>query len=319
MAASETGTELRGHRERRRRRLVVSSEERGGIVTTWKRLLALATILPAALGTLAIRPAAAAPKPSSVMITARDYSFEAPNSVPGGTVKVTLDNQGAEDHHLNFVRLDDGVDQQALLGALMAGFQSSRDVASFKGGPNGAEPGRTATSTQQLEPGNYVIACLIPGPDGVPHVVKGMIQPITVEPAPEVAPPKSSKSSKSSKATTVVLDDYDFDPAPAFDGTGTIDIVNRGDELHELVVGKLGDGTTIADVVEWGSQPVFQPWDLPRPFTDPVGITVISPGVRNRVRLGDLAPGRYGLFCFLPGPDMVSHVALGMAYPFEVE
>jgi hypothetical protein len=46
-----------------------------------------------------------------------------------------------------------------------------------------------------LTPGNYALICLIPSPDGVPHVAKGMMVPI------EVAGTSSSRSRSRREST----------------------------------------------------------------------------------------------------------------------
>jgi len=281
-----------------------------------RRLVLLLAIVPTALGILSISAsgASAEPKPTSITIGAKDFSFDAPPSIPGGSVKVTLDNTGAETHQIDFVELDDGQTVESVLAAAAAtGLQSTRKIADYRSGANSARPGGSTSSIQTLTPGNYAIACLLPGPDGIPHVAKGMIQPITVE------QPGKTANQKPPKATKIVLEDYQFDVPQSFKGTGTIDITNKGDELHELVVGKLQDGKTIQDVVTWGSQPAFQPWTIPQPFDDIGGITAMSPGNKSRIKLSNLEPGEYGFFCFVPNEDDVSHVAEGMVYPFTVK
>jgi hypothetical protein len=47
----------------------------------------------------------------------------------------------------------------------------------MEGGPNPREIGDTSSSTVALEPGNYALLCFVPGPDGIPHVAKGMVRP----------------------------------------------------------------------------------------------------------------------------------------------
>lgn len=278
-----------------------------------KRLAVLMATLPAGMGVFGVPGASAEPKPRSVTIGAADFSFDAPPSIPGGRVKVTLVNKGAEIHHAVFIKLKPGVDQGTFLAGLaQGGLQSGVENGSFLGGPNGAAPGARASSVQVLSPGDYLLACLRPGPDRIPHVIKGMVQPITIEPAvkqPERAAPKTTK---------LVLKDYEINPSAKFDGSGTIDIVNRGEELHEVTVGRLQDGKTPQDVIAWGSQPLFVTSTLPQPFDDVDGITPIDVGARSRIDLGQLEPGDYGLFCFLPNAANESHIALGMLYPFSV-
>jgi uncharacterized cupredoxin-like copper-binding protein len=282
-----------------------------------RRLVLLLAIVPTALGVLSISAsgASAEAKPRSITIGAKDFSFDAPPSIKGGNVKVTLDNTGAETHQIDFIKLDEGTDMAAYLEASATqGLQATQDVADYRGGPNSAPAGGSTTATQVLTPGNYVIACLLPGADGIPHVAKGMIQPITVE------KPGKQADQKAPKTTKIGLKNYQFDVPTSFEGDGTLAITNNSsDELHELVVGKLKDGQTIQDVITWGSQPLFQPWTLPQPYDDIGGITGISPGNKERIKLSNLEPGDYGFFCFLPNDEDVSHVQLGMVYPFTVK
>src|SRR5262245_49703476 len=83
---------------------------------------------------MAARPApsaqriAAAPLAASVgggiprvAITARDYAFDAPNSVQAGVASYVLRNEGPEPHHAQFVRLNDGVTVAQFGMAIMQG------------------------------------------------------------------------------------------------------------------------------------------------------------------------------------------------------
>jgi uncharacterized cupredoxin-like copper-binding protein len=281
-----------------------------------RRLVLLLAIIPTALGIFAISASAASaePKPRSITIGAKDFSFDAPPTIKGGTLDVILDNTGAETHQIDFIELADGQTVESLLAAAAAdGLQSVQDLGDFKAGANSTPPGGSTSSIQTLSPGNYAIACLLPGPDGIPHAVKGMVQPITV------TKPAKAADQKPPKLTKIGLVNYQFNVPKSFKGTGNIDIVNKSDdEIHELVVGKLKDGETVQDVITWGSQPLFQPWTLPQPYEDIGGITAMSPGNKSRIKLSNLEPGEYGFFCFLPDKEDVSHVQLGMVYPFTV-
>ena len=49
------------------------------------------------------------------------------------------------------------------------------------GGPNSPMPGGESSATLDLEPGNYVLVCVIPAmTDGQPHFMKGMVKEIIV-------------------------------------------------------------------------------------------------------------------------------------------
>src|SRR5439155_21864912 len=68
------------------------------------------------------RPAPQAAGPNVVTITATDYAFGAPDTIPAGLTTLRLVNQGKELHHASLVRLGDGktiADFQAGLQAAM--------------------------------------------------------------------------------------------------------------------------------------------------------------------------------------------------------
>ena len=55
---------------------------------------------------------------AEITIKAQDYSFDAPDQVEAGLVSVTLSNNGAEPHHVQIARLQDGVTMKDLQDAL---------------------------------------------------------------------------------------------------------------------------------------------------------------------------------------------------------
>src|SRR6266516_5286675 len=68
------------------------------------------------------RPASQAAAPNVVTITATDYAFSAPDTIPAGLTTLRLVNQGKELHHASLVRLSEGntiADLQAGLQAAM--------------------------------------------------------------------------------------------------------------------------------------------------------------------------------------------------------
>src|SRR5437867_11275912 len=136
------------------------------------------------------RPASQAAGPSVVTITATDYAFGMPDTIPAGLTTFRLVNQGKELHHASLVRLGAGksaADFQAGLAAAMKSHAPPPSWMTFTGGPNAVTLGDTGVATETSEPGSYVLVCWIPSLDGVPHVMKGMMHPLTVGPA--VAPP----------------------------------------------------------------------------------------------------------------------------------
>ena len=155
----------------------------------------------------------------------------------------------------------------------------------------------------------------MPAPDGLPHVVKGMSTELDVvgkaKPAPEPV-----------GAPVVHLREFEFGVPKRFTeavANGTpIEVVNDGQQAHELVVSRLADGVELADVIEWSGADSSAEAPSVAPQTDIAGATMLAPGARTELRLA-LDPGRYALLCFLPDDDGgPAHLHQGMAYPFTV-
>ena len=118
-------------------------------------------------------------KPAAVTVTARDYAFDAPDSVAAGAVTVQLVNHGKELHQAQLIRLEQGKSLADVAQVLKSG-GAHTILDQVRGGPNGIAPGQEAQATEVLSPGNYAYICLIPSPDGVVHAAKGMARPFTV-------------------------------------------------------------------------------------------------------------------------------------------
>src|SRR5690349_10307996 len=132
-----------------------------------------AALLPT---TFYARPAEAPRAPRLVTVTAKDYAFEAPASIPAGTVTLRLVNKGKEFHHVSIMKLEQG----KTLADLNKAMESHGPPPAWLvdvGGPNPTALGTTTEATLTLDAGNYVMMCFIPSPDGMPHMMKGMIKP----------------------------------------------------------------------------------------------------------------------------------------------
>ena len=109
---------------------------------------------------------------------------------------------------------------------------------------NGVEPGEKGTVVGDLEPGQYLMVCFVPGHDGVSHIDKKMIVPVEVVPGGEpVAEPAAEGE--------IVLEDYAIDIPEGFDGTGTFAVRNAGPADHELILMRYKHGKELADLVAW--------------------------------------------------------------------
>ena len=253
-------------------------------------------------------PSTEAPAPNRVTVTAEDYSFTMPDTLPAGPTKFQLVNRGHELHHLFLVRLSDGK-TAADLAAAMRKPGPFPAWAVEEGGPNGADPATTSMAAiVDLQPGRYAALCIIPGPDGVPHVMKGMIRDLFVRAA------RHSSTVSRPPSATISLIDYGFQTTrPLTVGHHLVLVKNDGKQTHELEIVRLLPGKSPADLAKWAEKMAGPP---PAHFLG--GVSPIAPGQSNELAL-DLAPGHYVFLCFVPdAKDGKPHVAHGMVRDFVI-
>jgi len=267
---------------------------------------AVALVLAAFQSVTAPATRAAAATPPVVDIMASDYGFEAPDTLPSGLVTLRLMNHGQEPHHAQMMRLNDDITLDQFLAALQTEGEGALRLVALTGGPGAVNPLNSGEVTLDLKPGSYVLACFIESPDGVPHLAKGMLKPMTVTSAP--ADPNAAPE----LAGTLTMRDFSFDmPQQVPAGRSTYRVVNEGPQPHELNVLKLAPGAVIGDVAAWEADPTTPP-----PFEAVGGMNGLSRGVDGFVTL-DLQPGEYVAICHIPDPGSgVPHSHLGMIRAF---
>jgi hypothetical protein len=257
-------------------------------------------------------PATESAQPTSrtVTVTASDFKFDAPASVPAGAVTIHLVNHGKEMHQAQLVKLEDGKTAADLAKALKNPGPPPSWVK-FVGGPNGVAPGQEATATSELTPGNYVYLCFIPSADGVMHAAKGMVQPFQVTPASNASTAEAAPAD-----ITIKLTDYKFEPSqPITAGRHTIMVQNAGPQAHELVLLKLAPGKKVEDFGKWAESGMKG-----APPAEPIGgVTFLDKGGQGSFT-ADLTPGNYGFICFVPdAKDGKPHLAHGLMKNFKVD
>ena len=178
---------------------------------------------------------------------------------------------------------------------------------SFVGGPNAPVPGGQAQATVDLAPGSYAIVCLIPSSDGVLHVAKGMVKPLTVTPA-------ASQARAAAPDARITLRDYSYEISPEIAaGKRTIRVDNAAAQPHELILVRLAPGKSAADMLGW-----LEKMQGPPPGAPVGGSTFLSRGATNDVTV-DFEPGEYALLCMVPDAgDGKPHVAHGMVRQITV-
>ena len=249
--------------------------------------------------------------PAVYTIVAKDFSYEAPDTITAGMVTLRLVNQGPELHHVQILKLDDGKTAADLEAGLKQMKPDSppppwvHEVA----GPNSPVPGGEQSVTQDLAPGNYVLICFIPSADKMPHAMKGMMKALTIVPA------TSANAAAPTADITVKMTDYAWTVTPELTaGAHVLKIENEAAQAHELFILQLAPGNTVADLAKWVGE-----MKGPPPGKPIGGITGMMKGTTVYVPV-NLEPGEYGMYCFLPdAKDGKMHVEHGMMKQFSVK
>ncbi len=260
----------------------------------------------------------AAPTPSvEVSATLRDFTIEMPDQLPAGFVKLTATNAGAVEHHMMLLRLHDGLEFGDVLSAYATDPMVGQTMIDEAGGPNSIAPGATGSAELWLRPGKYLVFCVIPTPEGIPHAAMGMFAQVEVIDDGTLG--AEIDWSAEPVDATMRLGEYDFTMSPGFDGTGRVLIENAGAQPHEVSFVHIGEG---------GSYDEFMSTLMAEPGTvDPAvaaryqgagGVTTIATGGYAIVDL-DLPPGDYAMVCYVfDVGDGMPHYMHGMVKPLTI-
>jgi hypothetical protein len=229
------------------------------------------------------------------------------------------------DHHAMIFKLNEGKTADDFPAALAQGLPGLFALGTAVGGPGGIGPGQQATVIHDLAPGNYLVLCLIPDEDGIPHAAKGMVLPVTVTAGTGTgAAPQAD--------ATITMMDFHFMglPATVSPGAHVWEVTNQGQQVHELAIFKNAPGVTFEQVEAIFAAPEATPMagmdegtpmaaeTGPPPFASVAGLAPASPGAGGWIVL-DLDAGDYFAICFVPDIDSgAPHFALGMISPFSV-
>jgi hypothetical protein len=268
----------------------------------------------------------------SITMSAIEFSFDIPDQIPSGWVRVTMENKGAEAHHAQFLKLADGVTADDFQNTLLSEGEAALATVLAYGGAGVIDPGSSSEAIVWLDPGDYVAVCFVSGADNVPHFAKGMLTPFSVVEGDGTSQPPVEDAA-------VELIDFGFKTLPAEFPAGkvTIKATNSGTEMHELTVLSPIEGVTVDEIIAMFSVPPASPeseatmdhGDMatpapeasgPPPFHFNGGLQGIMPGMTGYAVL-DLAPGEYIALCGIPSPANggAPHFMLGMTATFTVK
>jgi hypothetical protein len=248
---------------------------------------------------------------AELVVVATDFHFDAPEQVDAGLVNIRLVNRGREPHHILVMKINRLVRLSEISDALKANDWSPPWLQAL-GGPESVLPGATSSASLMLEPGRYVIACVVGSPLSHRHrFMEGMIQELAV-----VSPGRSwYRTALPPAEITVKLNEWNYEvSAPIHAGRRTIRVANFGKREHQLAFVRLLPGRTAAEAMKWVDAP-----SGPAPFEVAGGTTGLSPSEAVNVDV-DFVPGEYLLLCMLYDPlGRKSHIELGMVKRVIVE
>jgi uncharacterized cupredoxin-like copper-binding protein len=269
------------------------------------RKLTASTVVAAVLAGLPgalLPPTTAAPR-RTLVISAYEYAFLAPDSIAAGVVTVRLVDHGKLAHQVALARLDDSSSLARVMRTLVDDKKHTGGVQ-WSGGVESALPGDSGETILALRPGHYVIVCAYDGgPHGHPHMSLGMIRPLVVTQSGSGA-----DMTLPAAPVTIRLSDYRMTLDGALhSGHQLVRVENVGAHRHHLNLARIRNNATLDDIMRWDGK------SEPAPLEDTNGgAAVLDAGQASVISL-DLKPGRYELACVL-SDDAKSkpHYMLGM-------
>jgi uncharacterized cupredoxin-like copper-binding protein len=249
----------------------------------------------------------APPAPQQVTITATEFNFAAPDTIAPGMTVFTLVNSGAQEHHAILAHIGDGKTMADVEAEMAKQSGETPEWLTFYGAASGIGPGNSTGAAVDLPAGNYVLVCFINDPaDGAPHMMKGMVRPITVAGEAVAATPPTADGE-------IQLKDFAFELPAMTAGVRTFRITNAGPALHEVQLVKLVPGAT----EETYGASLAPGYTGPPQGTALGGGGAISPGI-EQWWTANLEAGNYLVTCFVPDASGTPHLMLGMVQSFTV-
>jgi uncharacterized cupredoxin-like copper-binding protein len=253
--------------------------------------------------------AAAKSEVHEVSFDAKEYSFGIAKQIDAGTTTFTMKNVGKELHLASLAKIAKGKTFADATKDLQATTPPAQPSFEELAGISSTSPGLSGDVTTELEAGTYFFACFVPGPDGAPHFVKGMIQPFEVK-ASTAAP--AALPTAAGKVTA-----KDFSYATDYKvkaGEQVLELTNDGTQQHEITMLEFLPGKGPGDLEAYFAKP-----EGPLPATFYGGPVVAKGGTVSWKTPALVAGKSYFFMCLIPDPaDGVPHAAKGMILPVSV-
>jgi hypothetical protein len=201
-----------------------------------------------------------------VRVVARDFSLDAPPTVPAGLVTFALVNKGATDHELVVERLPEGIPFADFVREATASPERRFEYPGMGGPEAPADSTRFTLVTVDLSPGRYVIGCFHTS-GGRVHFSRGMYRQLVVLPTFSFGRPPFTDAKVEISAAGVTVQ-------PTIRaGARVFEVHNERQGEVDVLVGRLRPGRTIADVQRWQVNEQGE-----RPYVSLGGVASLSRG-----------------------------------------
>jgi hypothetical protein len=264
-------------------------------------------------------PSSEPAKPISFAISAtakgKQKAMTFPSTIRSGLVTMTLTNSDKVPRSAQLLRI---VGEHSIDDVVKVVTGDGEEIPTWLqdgGGVPAVKPGASASASQVLAPGRYVVVDdeEVPAANGKTNAELGATGEFTV------TGERSRARLPAAPATITALDakqgkkeTYGFRLEGLKAGTNQIHFQNTGSQLHHALFAPLRKGATIADAKKLFTSSRTPTGPLAVDFSKIVGTKVIDAGIEQNITL-DLAAGRYAVICFISDREGgKSHVEKGM-------
>lgn len=263
-------------------------------------------------------------QPKYVEVVTNNMDFVMVDTLKSGWNTIKYINKSQEPHFILFDDYPDGKTIDTIKARVMPAFdkgmnyimQNKMDSAmgafgalpkwfpelKFVGGTGLISPGKTAITTLNLKPGNYIIECYVKMENGMFHASMGMAKEVFVkEENTEMVPPEANVKLTISSAKGITYNDS----IPK--GSNTFSVFFEDQIVHEHFLGhdvnlvKLNDMANMEDLESWMNW--INPDGLKLPM--PIGVTFLGgtnnglPGSTHYFQ-ADIEAGNYAFIAEVP-------------------
>ena len=207
------------------------------------------------------------------------FGINTHGGVEAGLVDIRFHNIGQDDHQAQLFRLNDGVTPARFKTDLTSGAPGAFLADGLPtGGPSVIRGGDEQTVWDALQGGTYAVVCFVPGMDGAPHFLKGMLGFFDVHGWED--PAKLARLHPHEDVEEAVIKAHDLtytmpkklwkNEVYRFEDTDATD-------FHELDLGRLKPGKTVADAKAYFAKLALPGNPGPAPFWSEGGHGAVVP------------------------------------------